>query len=134
MTDFGTADDQANTMAFPGQAGTFLMHHAKTIHWAGPTAPAPAHAKRWVSFITPKEQSWMRQSGTPISARWTSTLQIPQKSEPRKVQCIHFVRSAGIVANRDDSRIRGARTADTKLFRANSGFSFYIDMLSDSFE
>lgn len=35
ITDFGTADDCANEISFPGPAGTFLMHHARTIHWAG---------------------------------------------------------------------------------------------------
>ena len=34
ITDFGTEDDLANEIAFPGSAGTFLMHHAKTIHRA----------------------------------------------------------------------------------------------------
>jgi ectoine hydroxylase-related dioxygenase (phytanoyl-CoA dioxygenase family) len=35
ITDFGNHEDVANSVAFPGQAGTFLMHHARTIHYAG---------------------------------------------------------------------------------------------------
>ncbi len=35
MTDFGTDEDKAETRSFPGDAGTFLMHDSKTIHWAG---------------------------------------------------------------------------------------------------
>jgi phytanoyl-CoA hydroxylase len=50
MTDFGTADDQENTVAFPGQAGTFLMHHAKTIHWAGANRSA-TRSRRALGFI-----------------------------------------------------------------------------------
>ncbi|OUS06114.1 hypothetical protein A9Q96_10145 [Rhodobacterales bacterium 52_120_T64] len=30
MIDFGTQADRDETIAFPGSAGTFLMHHAKT--------------------------------------------------------------------------------------------------------
>lgn len=36
ITDFGTSVDRVDTVACPGSAGTFLMHHARTIHWAGP--------------------------------------------------------------------------------------------------
>ncbi|MGI9390147.1 MAG: phytanoyl-CoA dioxygenase family protein [Boseongicola sp.] len=35
ITDYGTPEDVAGEVAFPGVAGTFLMHHAKTIHLAG---------------------------------------------------------------------------------------------------
>ena len=34
VTDFGNENDKLNTVSFPGKAGTFLMHNAKTIHWA----------------------------------------------------------------------------------------------------
>jgi len=34
VTDFGTENDKLNTVSFPGEAGTFLIHDAKTIHWA----------------------------------------------------------------------------------------------------
>ena len=50
MTDFGSADDQANTVSFPGQAGTFLMHHAKTIHWAGANR-STTRSRRALGFI-----------------------------------------------------------------------------------
>ncbi|MDB5474050.1 MAG: Phytanoyl-CoA dioxygenase [Devosia sp.] len=50
ITDFGTPDDKANTIAFPGDAGTFLMHHSKTIHWAGPNT-SPTRARRALGFV-----------------------------------------------------------------------------------
>ncbi|MEP1208126.1 MAG: phytanoyl-CoA dioxygenase family protein [Rhizobiaceae bacterium] len=50
MTDFGTKEDEANTVAFPGQAGTFLMHHAKTIHWAGANR-SQSRSRRALGFI-----------------------------------------------------------------------------------
>ena len=34
VTDFGNENDKLNTVSFPGEAGTFLIHNAKTIHWA----------------------------------------------------------------------------------------------------
>ena len=50
ITDFGTANDTENTVAFPGDAGTFLMHHSKTIHWAGPNT-SPTRARRALGFV-----------------------------------------------------------------------------------
>lgn len=50
ITDFGNEDDQANAVAFPGSAGTFLMHHARTIHWAGPNQ-ANDRSRRAIGFI-----------------------------------------------------------------------------------
>ncbi len=50
MTDFGTASDHANTVACPGSAGTFLMHHARTIHWALPNQ-SKGRARRAIGFI-----------------------------------------------------------------------------------
>ena len=50
MTDFGTASDQENEVSFPGKAGTFLMHHAKTIHWAGANNSA-VRSRRALGFI-----------------------------------------------------------------------------------
>jgi len=50
MTDFGTQADRDNTVAFPGRAGTFLMHHAKTIHWAGPNV-SPTRSRKALGFI-----------------------------------------------------------------------------------
>ncbi len=35
IIDFPTQADEAEIVSFPGKAGTFLMHDAKTIHWAG---------------------------------------------------------------------------------------------------
>ncbi|MDG1738272.1 MAG: phytanoyl-CoA dioxygenase family protein [Paracoccaceae bacterium] len=50
MTDFGTPSDVAETVAFPGSAGTFLMHHAKTIHWAGANQ-SQTRSRRALGFI-----------------------------------------------------------------------------------
>ena len=48
--DFGTEDDKANTVAFPGDAGTFLMHDAHIIHWAGPNV-SPDRSRRALGFV-----------------------------------------------------------------------------------
>lgn len=50
MTDFGMKADEENTVAFPGSAGTFLMHHAKTVHWAGANK-STTRSRRALGFI-----------------------------------------------------------------------------------
>ena len=50
LTDFGTAEDKANTVAFPGDAGTFLMHDAHIVHWAGPNR-SPTRSRRALGFV-----------------------------------------------------------------------------------
>ena len=50
MTDFGTDTDKANTVGFPCQAGTFLMHHCNTIHWAGKNR-SKTRSRRALGFI-----------------------------------------------------------------------------------
>jgi len=50
ITDFGTDEDKANTVACPGDAGTFLMHDARTIHWAGPNR-SKTRSRRALGFI-----------------------------------------------------------------------------------
>ena len=50
MTDFGTEADNRDTIAFPGKAGTFLMHDAKTIHWAGANQSS-TRSRRALGFI-----------------------------------------------------------------------------------
>lgn len=50
ITDFGTEGDKADTVAFPGDAGTLLMHHSKTIHWAGPNV-STNRARRALGFV-----------------------------------------------------------------------------------
>lgn len=50
LTDFGTEDDTANTVSFPGDAGTFLMHDAHVIHWAGPNR-SPDRSRRALGFV-----------------------------------------------------------------------------------
>jgi phytanoyl-CoA hydroxylase len=50
ITDFGTENDKANMVVFPGDGGTFLMHHSKTIHWAGPNT-SPTRARRALGFV-----------------------------------------------------------------------------------
>lgn len=50
MTDFGTEADRDDTVACPGGPGTFLLHHARTIHWAGPNR-SPTRSRRALGFI-----------------------------------------------------------------------------------
>ncbi|MEP3278225.1 MAG: phytanoyl-CoA dioxygenase family protein [Stappiaceae bacterium] len=50
MTDFGTDEDNQNAVSFPGVAGTFLMHDAKTIHWAGANN-STTRSRRALGFI-----------------------------------------------------------------------------------
>lgn len=50
ITDFGKAEDVEGTVACPGGAGTFLMHHARTIHWAGANT-SPTRSRRALGFI-----------------------------------------------------------------------------------
>ncbi len=50
MTDFGTQEDKRETIACAGSAGTFLMHHARTVHWAGANTSAK-RSRRALGFI-----------------------------------------------------------------------------------
>ena len=50
ITDFGMPSDKADAVAFPGPSGTFLMHHARTIHWAGPNR-SKTRSRRAIGFI-----------------------------------------------------------------------------------
>jgi len=50
MTDFATEDDRAREVSFPGPAGTFLIHHAKTVHWAGANR-SKTRSRRALGFI-----------------------------------------------------------------------------------
>lgn len=50
ITDYGTPEDLAAEKAFPGPAGTFLMHHAKTIHLAGGNSSL-SRTRRALGFI-----------------------------------------------------------------------------------
>ena len=50
ITDFGTDADKANTEAFPGDVGTFLMHDARTVHWAGANRSA-TRSRRALGFV-----------------------------------------------------------------------------------
>lgn len=50
ITDFGTPADLKDEIAFPGSAGTFLMHHAKTIHRAGANR-SKTRSRRALGFI-----------------------------------------------------------------------------------
>ena len=50
ITDFGTDADKENEVSIPGCAGTFLMHHAKTIHWAGANL-SKTRSRRALGFI-----------------------------------------------------------------------------------
>lgn len=50
ITDFGTTEDVQNSVACPGNAGTFLIHHARTIHYAGPNLSS-TRSRRALGFI-----------------------------------------------------------------------------------
>lgn len=50
ITDFGSTDDTAATVHFPGPAGTCLVHDAKTVHWAGPNV-SPTRSRRALGFV-----------------------------------------------------------------------------------
>lgn len=50
ITDFGTEHDKANTVACPGDAGTVLMHNARTIHWAGANR-SQTRSRRALGFV-----------------------------------------------------------------------------------
>ncbi|NRB17842.1 MAG: phytanoyl-CoA dioxygenase family protein [Rhodobacteraceae bacterium] len=50
MTDFGTQEDKRQSISLPGSAGTFLMHDAKTIHWAGANK-SKTRSRRALGFI-----------------------------------------------------------------------------------
>ncbi|WP_306118973.1 MULTISPECIES: phytanoyl-CoA dioxygenase family protein [unclassified Roseitalea] len=50
ITDFGTDDDKANTVACPGDAGTFLLHDARIVHWAGANT-SPTRSRRALGFV-----------------------------------------------------------------------------------
>ena len=50
ITDFGTDEDFNNSVAFPGDAGTFLMHHANTIHYADANN-STTRSRRALGFI-----------------------------------------------------------------------------------
>lgn len=50
ITDFGTEQDKHNTVSLPGQAGTFLMHDARTIHLAGANT-SPTRSRQALGFI-----------------------------------------------------------------------------------
>ena len=50
ITDFGTGQDEPDSVAFPGGPGTFLMHDASTIHWADANRSA-TRSRRALGFI-----------------------------------------------------------------------------------
>lgn len=50
ITDFGTETDIRETVACAGSAGTFLMHHARTVHWAEANT-STTRSRRALGFI-----------------------------------------------------------------------------------
>jgi len=50
ITDFGNDSDIQNSVGFPGPAGTFLMHDARTIHFADPNQSVD-RSRRALGFI-----------------------------------------------------------------------------------
>lgn len=79
MTDFGTPEDRANTVAFPGGPGTFLMHDAKTVHWAGANT-SPTRSRRALGFIYFGESARVDEaSKAAYKARLEAELKAEQK-------------------------------------------------------
>ncbi len=50
ITDFGSQADEKDAVHFPGGAGTFLMHDAMTVHWAGANQ-SKTRSRRALGFI-----------------------------------------------------------------------------------
>jgi phytanoyl-CoA hydroxylase len=50
VTDFGTEEDKKNTVKFEGKAGMFLMHDAKTIHFAS-SNKSSVRSRRAFGFV-----------------------------------------------------------------------------------
>jgi len=50
ISDFGSEQDKRNTISITGGAGTFVMHDAKTIHYAGANI-SPTRSRRALGFI-----------------------------------------------------------------------------------
>ena len=80
ITDFGTEADRAGDVALPGAAGTFLLHHAQTIHWAGPNRSA-TRPRRALGFIYYAQRAQVDQQAQEayqqaLDARLTQTQQI----------------------------------------------------------
>ncbi|MFT6301242.1 MAG: phytanoyl-CoA hydroxylase [Granulosicoccus sp.] len=56
ISDFGTTEDKANTVAIQGSAGTFLIHNAKTIHFAEANL-SDTRSRRALGFIYYAQQA-----------------------------------------------------------------------------
>jgi len=56
ITDFGTDEDKRNTVSVAGDAGTFLMHHARTIHYAEANK-STTRSRRALGFIYYADQA-----------------------------------------------------------------------------
>ena len=79
ITDFGSGVDIAGTVAEPGEAGTFLLHHAKTIHWAGANT-SPTRSRRAVGFIYYGESA---EEDTDTKAAYQAALDARLRDEGR---------------------------------------------------
>lgn len=77
ISDFGTDDDQAKSVAEPGGAGMFLLHDAKTIHWAGANN-SPTRSRRALGFIYYGESA---REDTQAKAAYQAALDARLKSE-----------------------------------------------------
>lgn len=79
LTDFGTTADTAHTVAFPGAEGTFLMHDARTIHWAGPNQSL-TRSRRALGFVYFGESARIdEQSKTAYKAKLEADLLAQKK-------------------------------------------------------
>ena len=79
ITDFGTAEDRANTAAFPGGPGTFLMHDAKTVHWASANT-SPTRSRRALGFVFFGESARVDQAS---KAAYKARLEADLKAEAK---------------------------------------------------
>lgn len=79
LTDFGAAADNAATVSFPGAEGTFLMHDARTIHWAGANR-SPTRSRRALGFVYFGESAQVDQaSKAAYKARLEADLRAQEK-------------------------------------------------------
>lgn len=80
ITDFGSESDLQNSVGFPGPAGTFLMHDAKTIHYADANQ-SEDRSRRALGFIYYAESA---QEDIPAKIAYQAKLD-QQLADERKI-------------------------------------------------
>lgn len=71
ITDFGTSEDIDSSVSIEGDAGTFLMHHARTIHYAGENK-STTRSRHALGFIYYADQA---KEDTESQKRYQATLE-----------------------------------------------------------